>query len=432
MSKIKEEIKGKSYNQLSTTANIAPEIQEIILKSKRQALSFNAVKIILLLSANLKDRQFKKHTKKQLDLFDNEWFEVDNNIDYSVQLNFKFSDFLPKGNKNYSQVKDGIDELQEFNHTIEFQRTEKEGRIRNFKLKSAFISSYIMEEGNGFKITINNYWFRTLLNITHRFNPYLKSIIFNLNHNSLIFYFYLKTLPIINSEDYNDMMDKIGHHAKKIKGTIIKQENFVKIFDSNRRYESDIRRKLLDPIRNDLNKFSDISFNYKFEDRKIKIVTYEVGKVQVAEKLIKDDEINKIRNAMNYKVKKYLLSRVDAMFLLEIYVKYTYELVFKASNKNRRLRGKTGTEYINEYQKLMEDYVIVNNINPDDLGYDEKPKSKETPQEKKIRKEREEKETPKEKEIREAKEAREAKKNTVKMRNELREKISDWKFTEKV
>lgn len=408
---IKEKINGVSYNELSTTANIAPEIQEIILRSKREALSFNAVKIILLLSANLKDRQFKRHSKKQLDLFDNEWFEVDNNIDYSVQLNFKFSDFLPRGNKNYSQVKNGIDELQEFNHTIEFQRTEEDGRVRNFKLKSAFISSYIMEEGNGFKITINNYWYRTLLNITHRFNPYLKSIIFNLNHNSLIFYFYLKTLPLINSDEYNDMMDKIGHHAKKIKGTIIKQENFVKIFDSNRRYESDIRRKLLDPIRNDLNKFSDISFNYKFEDRKIKIVTYEVGRVQVAEKIIKNDEINKIRNALNYKVRKYELSKTDAYFLLELYIKYTYDVVFKASNKNRRLRGKTGKEYIIEYNKLMEDYLIRNNIDLNDLGYDEKPKEKETTEEKKIR---------------------EARKNSIKMRVNLRERIANWKFTKEV
>lgn len=365
---IKESIVGKNYVQLQTTGNIAPEIQEIILQSKREALSFNAVKIILLLSANLKDRQIKRHTKHQLDLFDNEWFEVDNNIDYSVQLSFKFSDFLPKGNKNYSQVKDGIDELQEFNHTIEFKRIEDDGRVRNFKLKSAFISSYIMEEGNGFKITINNYWYRTLLNITDRFNPFLKSIIFNLNHNTLILYFYLKSLPIINSSEYNDMLDKIGDNVQKIKGTIIKTENFVKLFDSSVRYESDVKRKLLDPMRNNLNKFGDISFNYKFEDDKLKLVAYEVGHVQIAEK-ITDDETNKIKNAINYKVKKYDLSSTDSHMLITIYLKYTYDIVFKASNKNARLRNLKGEKYIQEYIQIMEEYIRINKIDLNVVGY---------------------------------------------------------------
>lgn len=378
--KVKETIKGKKYKHLPATGNISPEIQSIILKSKTKSLSFNAIRIILLLSANLKDRQFRKHKKKQLDLFDKEWFDVNNNIDYSVQLNFKFSDFLPPGSKNHSQVKKGIDELQEFNHTIEFTKIGKNNKERIFKLKSAFISSYIMEEGNGFKMTINNYWFRTLLNITERFNPFLKSIVFNLNHNSLIFYFYLKTLPYIDPKEYQDLVSKIGDLAEKRKGTIISKENLLEIFNSNIKYNSDIKRKLLDPIRKDLNKQADISFNYKIEGDNIKLVTYEVGRVKVEEKLI-DYENNRIRGALNYKVKRYKLDEMQAIKLIEIYLIFTYDIVLKASSRNKRLKGLIGDEYITEFYALMRDYIKKNNINLKEVGYnskDDKEKGEDT------------------------------------------------------
>jgi len=374
--KIKSLIKGKSYEQLPSEAYISPIIQDMVLQAKKNNLSFNALKIVLLLCANLKDQQIKKSQKHQLDLFDNEWFEIDNNTPYTVQLAFRFSDFLPKGNKNYGPVKDGIDELQQYNEIQEFSKVDPHtGKVRNFKLKSAFISSYLVEEGHGFKITINNYWYRALINLTERFNPFIKNLVFNLNPNAVIFYFYLKSLPIINTLEYKDLVDKIGSTAKRITGTIIKIENFLKIFNSNLKYESKIKEKILDPIRNELNTYADISFNYQFESGKIKIVTYEISSLPKIEKN-SDVDTGKIREAINYKVKKYKLSRVDAQLLIEVYLKYTYDIVLVATNKKRILRDLTGETYVTVLNTLVEQYAEQNKAKVDKNAYGDDQRKK--------------------------------------------------------
>lgn len=370
---VKKEIKGKGFDKLPMVAMMAPQMMDFILQMKSLGFSANAIKVILILSANLKEQQNilrQKDKKRQLDLFDNEWMLVENNASYSVQFNFKFADFLPKGNKNYKQVKDGLDELQEFNHTLSFSKfDEAQGKMRHFKLKSALIQSYIMEEGNGFKMIINNFWYRALVNVSESFNSYFKGIVFDLNFNSTILYFYLKFLPYVKAKEYHELKEKIGLSAKEIKGTQIKFENFVKLFNLDYKYESDIRRKLLEPIRNELNKFSDISFNYKIEDGKIYIITYEMSSLAVANKVI-DVEENKIRNAINYKVKKYDMSKTDATFLIEVYIKYTYNVVLKATNKNKHLRGLTGTEYVSKFQELIEHYIKVNGISLEKISYE--------------------------------------------------------------
>lgn len=164
------------------------------------------------------------------------------------------------------------------------------------------------------------------------------------------------------------MKEKIGYSAKEIKGTVIKIENFVKLFDLDYKYESDIKRKLLEPYRNELNKFSDISFNYKIENGKIYIITYEMTSVKVVSKVL-DVEEGKIRSAINYKVKKYNMSIVDSNFLIEIYLKYTYNIVLKATNKNKNLRGLTGSAYITQFNELIENYIKINAIKLEAVGY---------------------------------------------------------------
>jgi len=363
--KIHEAIVGKKLDKLPKIAKLPPEILGIIKDAKSNKLSIYAVRVILLIIANLKDRQLIK--PYQLDLFNNEWFDVDNDNSYSVQLSFKFSDFLPAGNKNYAQIKKGLDELQELNQTIEFIKKENDGRERKFFLKSAFISSYLLEEGNGFKMVINNYWYRTLLNVTVSFNPYLKSIAYNISSlNVLMFYFYLKSLPIVNETKYKDLVGKVGESAIRLKGTTIFLKNFVKLFSASYKYESDIRKRLTDPIRAELNKHTDLSFNYKIENEKIYIVAYEVTSVLIDEKIY-DLDLNKIRNAIKYKVERYNLGIVESNMLIEIYLKYTYSIVLKATDKKRALRDLFGKEYLDVFKALIEEYIKHNKS--DVIGY---------------------------------------------------------------
>lgn len=359
--KIKQNIIGRKFKDLNLQANIAPQIQKVVVSSKKEGIGLNGIRVILLLTANLKERQIRKYQTGQLQLFDENWFEVDNEVLYNVQLNFRFADLLPAGNRNIKTVIKGLDELQEFNQLIKFEREDKEGKRRRYQLKSSFISSYIMEEGKGIKITINKFWYRTLLNLTTRYNSFLKTAIFGLSEKSLIFYFYLKSLPLIKNKDIEEFEAALKELKlfKGLKGTILSTNNFLKIFDSKIKYKSHIEKDLLRPMRNELNKSMDLSFNWKWtdDDKKLILVAYDTKNAldQEVDKVVVDD-YRLIRSAVNYRARKYELTKTHIILLIEIYIKYTYSLVLLATDKKPELRGKKGGEYYTQFQKLVVDY----------------------------------------------------------------------------
>lgn len=372
--KIKQSIVGRKFKDLSLQANIAPQIQKVVISSKKKEIGLNGIRVILLLSANLKEKQIRKYQTGQLQLFDENWFEVDNDVLYNVQLNFRFADLLPAGNRNIESVKKGLDELQEFNQLIKFEREDKEGKKRNYQLKSSFISSYIMEEGKGIKITINKFWYRTLLNLTARYNSFLKSAIYGLSEKSLIFYFYLKSLPIIKNKDKEEFEEALKELKlfKGVKGTVLSTNKFLSIFDSKIKYKSHIEKDLLRPMRNELNKKMDLSFNWKWsdDDKKIILVAYDTKNTleEKVDKVVVDD-YRLIRSAVNYRARKYELSKTYVILLIEIYIKYTYAVVLLATDKKIALRGKKGREYFIVFQKLVEDYVKGEEVeNPYDVN----------------------------------------------------------------
>ncbi|RYY06900.1 MAG: hypothetical protein EOP43_04910, partial [Sphingobacteriaceae bacterium] len=370
---IKQEIQGVGYEKLPTVALLAPKMQDFILSMNSMGFSEKAIRIVLILSANLKEKQMqlrKADKLKQLELFDNEWIDVDNDKTYSVQFKFKFSDFLPKGSKNYYLVRKGLDELQEKNYLIEFQKEAPNGKIKKYQLKSAFISSYLMEEGNGFKMIINNFWYRTLIDVTYSFNSYIKPIIFNLGSGSTIFYMYLKKLNFIKPHDIQFYESLITEHnlSGQTKGTRMKKETFKETFNLTWEYDSDLKRKVLDAWRSELNKFADLSFAYRMDDKYIYLITYEPTKNLIENNLI-DIEEAKIRSAINYKMKNKNLGFGEITYLLEIYLKYTYSVVFKATERKTVLKDIQGQNYIDMLLVLVESHVKANKIDISKIAY---------------------------------------------------------------
>lgn len=370
---IKEEIKGVGYEKLPTTGLLAPKMMDFILAMKDMDFSINAIRVVLILSANLKEQQmaFRQNDRlKQLEIFDQEWLDVDNDKSMSVQFNFRFSDFLPKGSKNYGLVTKALDELQEKNYLIEFQKTTSTGKVKKYQLKSAFISSYLMEEGNGFKMIINNFWYRTLIDVSHSFNPYIKQIIFNLNYGSMIFYMYLKKLDYIRPKDQENLQDLIDelNLSGQVKGTRMRKEFFKEKFGVNWNFDSDLKRKTLDVWRNELNKIADLSFGYRLDDKYIYIVVYKPTKNLIDTKLVGVEE-SKIRSAIAFKMKNKSLSASEGVYLLEIYLKYTYKIVYKATERKTVLKDQTGQSYIDLFLKLVETYVNEHKINVSEIAY---------------------------------------------------------------
>lgn len=350
---IKETHRTMRTEKLPRVSLIAPTILGFYLMMKELGYSHSAAKIVLVLSANLKTRQMSLRSKtqpNQLDLFDKEWLNVDDKKALSVQFNFKYKDFLPKGSKNNNQVKNGLDELAEKSWTICFEK-EVDGKIKKFQLKSALITTYLAEEGNGFKLVMNNYWYRAFINVADSFNPFDTDIIYDLSYNASIFYMYLKSLPLIKEAQYTEIMGKNAGLVFGQKGTRVKIEKIMKMLKCNYIYESDIRRKVLDPIIAELDAKTDLSAGYRFDNGCLCIATYSPLKNDIAKKYINVEEA-KIKSAINYKVKNNLLNGTQASMMLEVYLKYTYEVVFNATQRKTILKGLKGQEYCDAFTKL--------------------------------------------------------------------------------
>ena len=364
---VKENYTGKKYNDLPIKGSLSPEINKFVYMMKALGFSINAIRIVIILSANLYEQQNpfkdKKRKNKQLDLFDDEWMNVDNDKAFAVQLRFKFSDFLPEGSKNTKLIKTALDELQEKSHLLEFTRIDKSGKERNMKLKSALISAYILEEGYGFKIIINNFWYRALIDVSKRFNQFSKSIIFNLNENAMIMYFYLLTLDYISEKDkiiYSSVLNSSENlpilNSKKLRGTKKNKEDFQSLFLTNYKYDSKIKEKILEPLRNELNKKSNISFNYKIEGNNIVLVTYDVTKNEIEQNIYGVEE-SKILKAINNIISKRKLTETQTFMILEMYLKYTYKIIAEATHRKSILRGKIEQEFVDTFDALIKIYL---------------------------------------------------------------------------
>lgn len=366
---IKKNIKGKSITDITTKINVPNTIADLIILSKQLNLSSDALRVIGIICGNLKDLQITPRDKNQLSLFDNDWFNIESNSLLGVDLKFNFSDFLPKGNKNYSLVRKGIEDLQNFIHEIKFEiPDEKTGKIRKFKYRSAFISSYLIEENNGFKITMNSYWYRYLINLSDGFNPYIKSAFTDFTMNSLKMYAYIKTFNIISKSQFSEVKNI---ELFKNKGTIISTENFIKKFDLPYKYPSHIKEKFLDRVRNELNQKADLSFNYEFieNEKKIVFVVYHNTKVLEIGASLLEVEAMKIKKALTDKHKRYELDTTQLFILSEIYVKYTYSIVLKATNKKAELRGLKGSDYVDKVKEMLPNYIDYNKIDLQSIEY---------------------------------------------------------------
>lgn len=375
------QIIGKKYEKLHEVANMPHELNDILSNPREKQLTIKGVRFIMILLANLKDRQISDKNRSQLTIFDEQAFSIDNEDNFTIALSFHYSDFLPKGNKNYSQVKDGIEELRNINYQsiIEFGKNKKTDQpTKKKKFHSSLILSYIEEENKGFKILLDKHWYRLLINITEGFNPYIKSIAFNIKSlNSLQFYFYLKKLPEIKQTkltDYQELYEKLGDAAIKYHGTITYVENLIETLGLSYKYESQFIRDYLNPIKAELDKFADISFNYKFKNSKIYIICYPVSKVLISSGINKA-ATSQIKSAINYKVKKYNLTAQNAVFLIELYLKYGYDLVTKATDKKRILTGKIGEEYFISFNAIVELYFKKSGLKIEEIGYSNEDKS---------------------------------------------------------
>lgn len=383
---IKDTVLGNHFSNFSKNFNVPNDFADIIIKAHQNGISNKGIRILGCICLNLNNRQIgAKKNDLQLQLFNDEWFSFDNDSPLGVDLSFKYSDFLPKGNKNTNQVKEGILELQSWLYTITFNRIARDGKTKEFSYRSPVISSFLTDMNSGFRITLNKYWYRLLIDLSKGFNSFSIMALFDLSFNSLRFYAYLLKLPQITVKDrYSD--SPINLYGEK--GTYQNKATFIETFELPYTSPSHIREKFLDRIKKELDLKMDWSFNYAFsnDDKKIAIVAYQTNNYDKEilsspsrSKLMSNItklESNSIRRSLTDKVKRYNLSDINMMILAEVYIKYSYYYTLKATNKKADLRGLTGNDYTAKFIEIV-DQFMENNRFKSNFSNDEKLKIRE-------------------------------------------------------
>lgn len=346
---------------------------EIQKDKKTACLSVHAIRIVLILSFLLKEKHRKMMQDiNQLSLFDHEWFNMENDTVLSVHVKFKYSDFLPKNSKDYSRVRNAIEELYSRKFIVDYPMVVG-NKVRRVRASRSLISDYIMDEEN-MKLVINNYWYRSLVNISKSYYISLnKEAIFNLSERSLLFYIYLNTLPFIDKEDNTESKKVLQSTVRELgfsdisrmRGTIISKNNFLKkfmieaIWENNKRFNSNsvIEQKLLKPFHKELSRNKlDKNFNYKFEKDNIILVVYELISYEEREKIITTQEAE-IKATISYIKKHRELTNYQTIVIVNCVLKYSYNTVIKATRNRKELRNLKGEEYVRVFYNLVHKYI---------------------------------------------------------------------------
>lgn len=356
-------LKGKSFKDLPDIGYVSPFVQDIFINSVDQNYSIHALRFIAILGINLKEKQHLSNNKgrDQLSLFD-QMTDFTINSGLTFDLSFKYSDFLPRGNKNYNNVKKAIDELQNKMQTIEFNYCDKKGEVKKYKLRSALITAFITDESNGFKISINAYWYRVFINLTNHYNKYIKNAIFDLSHNGFIFYFYLQSLPKIEKDKINQYAEVLpqGYSLQPVTlhGTKKKTSDILNLLSSNRNLTKNyhIENRVLKPLRQELAKYTDIGFNYKIESENTVLVVYKTTHNRFKTD-VPVSPLAKIKRSFEYKLAKAKLDYTQSYMFMEIYCKYPFDILSKATNRKSQLVGLTGKSFLDCFLLLVQAYT---------------------------------------------------------------------------
>jgi len=322
---------------------------DVVLRFAKNDISVHGWRIFWVILATVKTKQQFIQNSTQLDMFQKEFGDITLKTN-SVQFSFLWKDFLPKGSRNYKEVQKGLQELTSYSEKHIF----KNEIGQDITVISSIISDVVINKNQqGLKFSMNLVWYKMFL-LLNPYNKFPNNLGFDFNSiNPVVWYFYLsKRPPKSPSITGNESYDK---NTKEWYGPI-SISDINTLFATNYAHWSKIEEKLLKPIRANLDKYADISFNYyKGEDKQLYIITY-FTKGSVPLRFDKENDL-RIFRALKYQKKTYALGEDDTNILLSLYKKYGYDDVYKSINRKRALSDKKGREYINEVHNLIQLYL---------------------------------------------------------------------------
>ena len=260
-------------------------VDDFIFDSAQSAdISINALRVIFNIISIISTEQFRPASQpKQLSLFEQE-FENEHNV--FVSLKIRNNKISPSGSPK--QIIEAYGFLAKFKMDWYKSENSKGKEIRTF---GGLISTPSYDQRGYTSFLISSYWLKKLM-IIPEYNIVLYNLVYNIKNNKhVLFAIWLKKIP--NA------------------GTLLKLSTFNKKFGLNYKNTKDFCTKFLNPARVNLDKYNDLSFNYKQESGSIIIIPYYTKTIEDQEISIHTKENLEIKYRLNYLQKRYGLSTND-------------------------------------------------------------------------------------------------------------------------
>lgn len=232
-------------------------------------IPINALRVIFNIISIISNEQFRPEDRpKQLSLFDEE-FETENNIFASIRI--RNSKISPSGSTQ--QVINAYEYLARFKMGWYSSLNSKGKEIKTF---GGLISTPSYDKRGYTTFLVSSYWLKKLL-VIPEYNYVLYNLVYNVRNNKhIIFAIWLSKLPV--------------------GGTVLKLSTLNKKFGLNYKSANDFCFKFLKQARISLEKFNNLSFNYRYKEDSIFIIPYETkisAKTAITENIQKVTEITK-------------------------------------------------------------------------------------------------------------------------------------------
>lgn len=330
----------KNYKNLGKTEVIRLGnnfVDDFIFEDNKAVdIPIDALRAIFNIVADLRNEQLRPQDRpQQLSLFEEE-FENEHNTFASMKI--KNSLISPSGTPK--QIINAFEFLTKYK--MGWYKTQN-SKGKEIKTYGGLITAPTYDERGYTSFLINSYWLKKLI-VIPEYNPTLYNLVYNIRNNKhIIFAMWLAKIP-------NN-------------GTTLKLETFNEKFGVNYSTSKDFCNKFLKPIRDNLDKFNQTSFNFKVEGDKIHILPYATKRIQddtVSEEL---QNTTLIRQRLRYFERRHLLSK-EELSNLEFHYKNVannrilIENAYKAFVSECRKGKKKSTNFKNkifltELQKQM-------------------------------------------------------------------------------
>jgi hypothetical protein len=298
-------------------------------------IPINALRVIFNIISIISNEQFRPEDRpRQLSLFD-EQFETDNNI--FALMKIKNSKISPSGSTK--QVIEAYEFLAKYRMGW-YKSVNAVGK--EIKTFGGLISTPSYDQRGFTSFLISSYWLKKLI-VIPEYNYVLYHLVYNIKNNKhIIFAIWLSKLPQT--------------------GTILKLSTLNGKFGLNYRTANDFCFKFLKPVKTNLDKYSTISFNYKYNIDNISIYPYSTKTIQPTDVANNKEHLH-ITYRINYFKKRYKLQEQEMHQFTYQYrtIPQTRELIessyrhFISKNRmwKRRSSDIKGKLFLKEIQQIL-------------------------------------------------------------------------------